>query len=76
MRKQGTRIAFSHCITSVPERELTDSMFGNFYFGSPLSYNLQAVDFSYKVLSNIKNGNMVSFENKFGQKEKKIPKFF
>ena len=51
-------------------------MFGNFYFGSPLSYSLQAVDFSYKVLSNIKNGNMVSFENKFSQKEKKIPKFF
>ena len=60
-RKQDKRIAFSHCITSVQEGELTDSMFGNFYFGSPLSYHFQAVDFSYKVLSNIKNGHMVSF---------------
>ena len=46
LRKQDTRIAFSHCITSVQEIELTDFMFGNFYFGSPLSYHLQAVDFS------------------------------
>ena len=38
-----------------------DSMFGNFYFGSTLSYHLQAVDFSYKVLSNNKNGHMISF---------------
>ena len=49
---------------SVQERELTDSMFGDFYFGSPLSYHLQAVDFSIKVLSNIKNGHAVSFSCK------------
>ena len=61
MREQEIRIAFSHCITSVQERELTDSMFGDFYFGSPLSYHLQAVDFSIKVLSNIKNERAVSF---------------
>ena len=36
-------------------------MFGNFYVGSPLSYQIQAVDLSYKVLSNIKNGHMVLF---------------
>ena len=45
---------------SVQERELTDSMFGDFYFSSLLSYHLQAVDFSNKVLSNIKNGHAVS----------------
>ena len=61
LRKQDTQIAFSHCITSVQERKLTDSMFRNLYFGSPLSYYLEAVDFSYKVLSNIKNGHMISF---------------
>ena len=61
LRKQDIRIAFPNCITSVQERELMDSVFGNFYFGSPLSYHLQAVGFSYKVLSNIKNEHMVSF---------------
>ena len=54
LRKQDAQIGFSHCIASVQERELTDSMFDNFCFGSPLSYHLQAVDFSYEVLSNIK----------------------
>ena len=34
LRNQDTRIVFSHCITSLQERELTDSMFGNFYFGN------------------------------------------
>ena len=43
LRKQDTRIAFSHCITSVQERELTDSMFGNFYFGFPLPYHCRAI---------------------------------
>ena len=40
LRKQDTRNAFSHCITPIQEREQTDSMFGNYYFGSPLSYHL------------------------------------
>ena len=40
LRKQDKRLSFSYCITSVQERELTNSMFGNFYFGSPLSYHL------------------------------------
>ena len=54
LRKQDTLIAFSHCIRKRHrERELTDYMLGNFYFDSLLSYYLQAVDFSYKVLSNI-----------------------
>ena len=61
LKKQDKRITFSHCITSVQEREPTDSMFGSFYYGSPLSYHLQTVDFSSKVLSHIKNGYMVSF---------------
>ena len=43
-----------HTASPVQERELTKSMFGDFYFGSPLSYHLQAVDFRIKVLSNIK----------------------
>ena len=41
LKLQDTRIAFSHCITLVQEKELTDSMFGNFYFGFPLSCHLQ-----------------------------------
>ena len=40
-RKQYKQIVFSHCITSVQERPLTNSMFDNFYFGSPLSYHHQ-----------------------------------
>ena len=35
LRKENTWIAFSHCIISVHEKELTYSMFGEFYFGSP-----------------------------------------
>ena len=61
LRKQDKQIAFLHCITSVQERELMDSMFGKFYFGYPLSYHLQAVNFNYKALCNNKNGHMVSF---------------
>ena len=61
LRKQVTRIAFSYCINTVQQRELTDSEF-NFYFGSPLPWHLQAVDLSYKVLRNIKNGLMISFD--------------
>ena len=53
IKNQDTQIAFSHCIFSVREKELNDSMLGNFYFDSPLSYHLHV---SYKVLSNIKNG--------------------
>ena len=48
-RKEDTRIAFSHCITLVQERELTDFMLGNLYFGSLFLYLVQAVDFSYNV---------------------------
>ena len=61
LRKQVTRIAFSYCINTVQQRELTDSEF-NFYFSSPLPWHLQAVDLSYKVLRNIKNGPMISFD--------------
>lgn len=53
MKNQDTQIASSHCILSVREKELKDSMLGNFYFDSPLSYHLHV---SYKVLSNIKMG--------------------
>ena len=40
LRNQDTRNAFPNCITPIQEREQTDSMFGNYYFGSPLSYHL------------------------------------
>ena len=32
LKKQDTCVAFSYCITSIQERELTDFMFGNFLF--------------------------------------------
>ena len=53
LRKQDERIAFSHCVTSFQKRKLTDSMFGNFCFSSPLLYHLRPVDFNFNVLSKI-----------------------
>ena len=56
LKNQHKNIAFAHCITSKENRLTESTMFGNFFIGSPLSYHLLAVDFSFKILSNIPIG--------------------
>ena len=47
-------IGFAHCIQPVSTAGSVKTEFGNFLVGSPLSYQLQPVEFNFKVLSNIR----------------------
>ena len=47
-------IGFAHCIQPLSTASSVKTEFGNFLVVSPLSYQLQPVEFNFKVLSNIR----------------------
>ena len=62
LANQNKKIGFSHCFVSSKNRLKQNTMFGQFYFGSPLSYQLQAADFSFGILSNIPNSRKIPYD--------------
>ena len=58
--KKDKRIGFANCITNPLNRSFEDTKYGQFYLGSPLSYQLQAVEFNYQILTNIKSEQTIT----------------
>ncbi len=51
------KIPLAQCLQQSQTLTYTSTRYGEFAVGSPLSYQLQAVEFNFKILSNIKEGN-------------------
>ena len=60
LRNTDERIGFAHCITPIEQQTLSETKYGVFTFGSPLSYHLQAVEFNYKILTNIEKQHTIT----------------
>ena len=53
LQNVGKRIGFPTCVTPLEKRTSSSTKYGEFFFGSPLSYQLLVMEFNFKLVTNI-----------------------